>query len=901
MSWRRQVSKLRAVFRPSEAAGDLEEEIGLHLRMEEQENVESGMPAEEARYAARRRFGNPVLAREESRESWGWRTVQTLGQDVRFALRQFRHNPGFAAVAVITLALGIGANTAIFSVVYSVLFRPLPFQNAGRLVQLFETEVSPGNYPLSGADYLDWQAQTRTLSATSLYSWPHPVSASGASEPEVALVSNAQANFFGVLGAEPFAGRLFAAGEDAAGKNHVAVVSYGFWKRHFGGEAQTPGKTVNLNGEAYAVIGIMPQWFNFPSSTDVWTPLDMSPKELGPRGNHNWNGIGRLRPGATLNEARAELLGISKRLEKQFPGSNNNVHAVVTPMREILTGYSKKPLLVLMGAVMLVLLIACVNVANLQLARASSRHREMAVRTSLGAGPWRLMRQLLTESVLLGLGGAVLGAFGAWWLVRLLQTAKNIPVPRENPIQMDAAVLAFTIAVSVIAGLLFGLAPARQLSEVNCNEELKAGAQAVLSPGGARGRLRNALVVAEIALTLALLAGAGLLLRSFARLRSADVGVNTKHLLTMGFDLPEAKYNSLALRRQFFDELVRRANQTPGVEAAAVSTEIPLDGGSNGYLKVDGDADPALSKKLVGWNWVSPDYFRTFGIPVQAGRGFTATDADRAAETGAKLFERYREATASGTVLKDSPDLELVAVISRTAARTFWPNREAVGRSFHWSGVKMTVIGVVGDVREYGIREAIKPQAYFPHTLVLPAQGYARLTLRTYGPPTSVLPAIRRQAQEMDSNLAIFHAGTMEDVIATDTQDARMQTLLLGAFALLALVLATVGLYGVMSYVVTQRTREIGIRMAIGARRADVLRLILKQGIVLTLSGVALGLLMALALTRLLSSLLYAVGSTDPVTFASVAVLLGLVALAAYYIPGLRATRIDPIAALRYE
>jgi predicted permease len=525
----------------------------------------------------------------------------------------------------------------------------------------------------------------------------------------------------------------------------------------------------------------------------------------------------------------------------------------------------------------------------------------MAVRASLGAGRWRLMRQLLTESILLGLGGAMLGTLGAWWCVRLLESAKTIPVPRANPIQIDAGVLAFTIAVSVLAGVLFGLAPASQLSEVNCNEELKAGGQAVLSPGGARGRLRNALVVGEIALTLALLAGAGLLLRSFAHLRSADIGVNPHNVLTMIFNLPEAKYNSLTLRRQFFDQLADRASHTPGIVAAALSTEIPLEGASNGYLTVDDNRDPALSNKLVGWNWITPDYFRTFEVPIQEGRGFTPADVDHAAETGTKLFDLYRAATASGTPLKVPPDLGLVAVVSRSMARTFWPNKDAVGRSFHWNGVKVTIIGVAGDVREYGIRRKLMPQAYFPYTLVLPAQGYARLTVRTRVPPLDVLSAIRHHVHELDSALAIVRPATMEDIIASNMQDATIQTFLLGAFAALALVLATVGLYGVMSYVVTQRRREIGIRMAVGAQRADVLRLILKQGALLTLSGVTLGLLAAFALTRLLSSLLYGVGSSDPLTFACVAVLLGFVALAAHYIPGLRATRINPMAALRYE
>jgi putative ABC transport system permease protein len=788
MSWRREISKLNELFRRQEAAEDVNEEIRCHLKMEEQENLEAGMSQEEARYSAMRRFGNATLAQERSSEMWAWVSAETLLQDIRFGLRQLRRNPGFTTVAIVTLALGIGATTAIFSVVNSVLLRPLPYRDPARLIQLFETEEAPGNFPLSGADYLDWQAQKHSLEATALYSWTQSVSASGANEPESASVVNTQANFFDVLGVRPIVGRTFAPGEDAAGKNHVAMLSFGFWQRHFGGGNETVGKSFVLNNEPYTVIGVMPRWFNFYGATDVWTPCDM--KALGPHGNHNWQAIGRLHAGVSLAQARGELLAISKRLEKQYPGTNNRVHAVLLPLKEIVVGDSKAMLLMLLGAVTLVLLVACVNVANLQLARAGARHREMAVRSSLGAGRWRMVRQLLTESVLLALSGAALGTLGAWSCVRLLEAAKTVPIPRANPVQIDGTVLLFAAGISILVGILFGLAPALQASELSLNQELKAGAQAILSAARTRQILRDGLVIAEISVTVALLVGAGLVLRSFAHLRSADIGVNPYNVLTISFNLPEAKYPTLTTRRQFFDQLIDRTHDTPGVEAAAVSTEIPLQGGSNGYINVEGEVDPGLSQQLVGWNYITTGYFRTLGIPILKGRNFSSEDLERTAAVGQKLFDLYK---AGGGQLKIPADLTFVAIVSQALARTFWQNQEAVGKSFRWNDVKVTVIGVVGNVKEYGIRANSIPQAYFPLPLALAGGGYGHLTIKTRIPPAAVLGAIRSHVRSLDNGLVLFRPQTMDEVIAGDTNDMSIQTFLLGTFAILALMLAAVG------------------------------------------------------------------------------------------------------------
>jgi putative ABC transport system permease protein len=891
--------RLVMLFRRSQFDRDLEEEMRLHRELREQEQIEAGVAPEGAWYAARRRFGNEIVLREESRDMWGWNWLEDLAQDIRYGARMLRKNPGFMVVAVLTLALGIGANTAIFSVVNSVLLRPLPFQDPERLVDLRETEVAPGDYPLSGPDYLDWQAQNHTLEAVSLYSWRQIMSASGAGEPEPAGVVPMQANFFEVIGVRPLLGRGFAPGEDAAGKNHVTVLSYGFWQRRFGGNPQAIGKAIELNDEAYTVVGVMPRWFNFPWAPDLWTPLDMSPKNLGQRGDHSWNGVGRMKPGVTLAQARAELLTLSERLEKEYPDSNNKVHAVLIPLQETLVGDFRTPLLILLGAVTLVLLVACANVANLLLARATGRQREVALRASLGASRWRLLRQLLTESILLALTGAALGALGAWGCVRLLATAKTVSLPRVHPIGVDGFVLVFTVSVGILAGVLFGLAPALQVSALNLSEQLKTAAQVVLSPTRTGRLLRDALVVGQIAVTLALLVGAGLLLRSFARLRSADLGIHPHNLLTMTISLPDAKYPTLTARRQFFDQLVDRASHTPGVETAAVSSEIPLEGGSNGYLSVDGETDPNLSNQLVGWNWITPDYFRTFGIPVLEGRSFTPEDLDRTEATASRLHDLYE--AAQGSAPKIPPDLELVCVISQTTARTFWRNQDPIGRSFHWDNMKVIVVGVVSDVKEYGVRAKMMPQAYFPFTLMLSYGGYGRLTIKTRVPPTSVLGEIRRHVRGLDSGLATFRPRTMDEVIAGNTQDAGVQASLLGVFAALALLLAVVGLYGVMSYLVTQRTREFGIRVALGARQASVLALILKQGLKLSLIGVGLGVAAAMGLTHVMSTLLYGVRPTDPSTFIAVATMLTVVALAACWIPARRATKVDPMVALRYE
>ena len=678
----------------------------------------------------------------------------TLLQDLRYGIRMLAKSPGFTALAVITLALGIGANTAIFSVINSVVLRPLPFHEPGRLVALWQTESAPGDFPLTGPDYLDWQAQNHTLEAMSLYSWERTANASDAGGTEAVSVNSAQANFFQVLGVQPQLGRAFDPGEDQAGKNHVAIISNAFWHRQFGGRSDVLGKSIELNNETYSIVGVLPAWFNFQRPTEVWTPMDMTPKELGPRGSHSYRAIARLKPNVSVSQAQAELNSITKQAAKQHGDDEKYEGAIVVSLTEQLTGSSRESLFILLGAVGLVLLVACANVANLTLARATNRQREIAVRAAMGAGRWRIARQLLTESILLSLLGAALGLAGAFWAVSFLQSAETLPIPRANPIQIDVTVLLFTIGVSILVGALFGLAPAMQSFRLNLSEELKSSAQAVVSPSGARRLLRDALVVGEIAASLALLIGAGLLLRSFSRLRNSGIGVQTENVITMGVKLPNAKYSTLPARRQFFDQLIERIEREPGVQAAAASTEIPLEGGTNGYITVEGQSDPALATQLVEWNNITPDYFRAFGVPVVQGRIFSAEDMERTAVTNLKLDDLYK----NDPNLKTLPaDIGFVAVINRKMAQLYWPKQDALGKVFHAGGVPVTVVGVVGDVKEWDIRKDVPPQAYFPLTAALDNEGYGvQLTVKTSVAPRSVLAAIRGDLRALDGGLAVF-------------------------------------------------------------------------------------------------------------------------------------------------
>ena len=577
--------------------------------------------------------------------------MESLLYDIKFSARMLLKTPAFTVVVILTLALGIGANTAIFSVINAVLLRPLPFREPDRLVQLWETEAAPGTYPFAGPDYLDWQAQNHTLEATSLYTWGRLFNASGTGQPEPVLALSTQANFFSVLGVQPLLGRNLAPGEDQAGKNHVALLSYGLWQRRFSGNPGALRAPINLDSEPYTIIGILPRGFQFPSRTEVWIPFDMSPANFGSRGNHNFRALGRLKSGVTLEQAQADLTLVARNLERQFPDSNEKVGATVLSIKDQITASSREQLVILLGAVALVLLVACANIANLLLARAARRQREMAVRAVLGASRWRVVRQLLTESLLLSFMGALVGLLLSWWGVHLLQSVQRLPLPRENAIRIDLPVLFFTIVVCILVGILFGLAPALQAANWNLSEELKTSEKSTAGPAGRRRLLRDVLVVGELALSLALLVGAGLLLRTFARLRNAEIGVRSEHVLTMGINLPDKSYTTPAAQRRFFDRLLERLQQNPALQAVSLSTQLPLEGGSNGYIRVPGRDDPALKNQLVEYNSITAEYFRALGIP------FLPADSSlrRRSNGSGRLAGSWMNTTLSPTIQESFP------------------------------------------------------------------------------------------------------------------------------------------------------------------------------------------------------------------------------------------------------
>jgi putative ABC transport system permease protein len=828
--------------------------------------------------------------------------MRTFLSDIRFGLRMLARKPGFTAIAVLTLALGIGANTAIFSVVDAVLLRPLPFRDPEQLVALFETEGSPGNFPLTGEDYLDWRAQNKTFEDMAVYSYQERFNASGEGSAERASVVETQANFFSMLSVQPILGRSFTRGEDQAGQNHVALVSYAFWQRHFGGERDAVGKSVELNSTKYEVVGVMPAWYRLPGVADVWIPIDASVKGLGNRGSHHLRAIGRMVGGVGVAQAQTDLKGIAARLEKQFPNSNADVSAVVKPLKEQIVGGTRSELWVMFAAVGLVLLIACVNVANLLLVRSADRKREVAIRAAMGASRGRLVRQLLTESVLLSVCGAIPGIGLAFVCVRAVADSKTFPIPQPNPVGVNATVLLFTLLVSVAIGVLFGMLPAFQTSQFRLSEDLKSGGKKAFT-ASARGRfVRDALVAIEVGLSLALLAGAGLLLRTFAEMRQVDIGVKTDNVLTGLVQLPPNRYTNLLSRKTFLDRLTESLRNTPGVREVSVSTALPLTGGNNGYVQIDGSTDASLKGQLVENNNVTPDYFRVMGIPILKGRLFNPGDLDSSASelsALAKLFEANPNA-------KPDKHVEINVVINKAMADRFWPGQEALGKTFRSGGdtIVNRVIGIAGNTRQWNLRTAPIPETYYPLTLEMQfGNGRSPFTVSilSTGLPEKMSGTLVSAVRQQDSSLAVFEVRTIPQIVSDSMTNTNYQTFLLGALSVLALVLAAVGTYGVMSFVVTQRTNEIGIRMALGAGRGQVLWMVLRQGFVMTAAGIAMGIAGTLALTRLIADFLYGVKPGDPLTLMAVCVVMAIVALAACAIPAMRATRVDPSIALRYE
>jgi predicted permease len=874
--------RLRAFFRRSQLDSEFDTEISSHLQFAIDENLQRGLSPAEARRQALVRFGGSQQAKEQHRDARSLPFLETLLQDLRFAFRMLRKSPGFTAVAVFTLALGIGANAAIFSIVYAVLLKALPYPQPNRLVMVYENvnlpsyqnsrnEVTPGNLS-------DWTRQNTVFENVAAYR-NRSFNLTSSGEPlriEGELVS---ADFFSTLQIAPQLGRSFSAEDDLAGASHVVVMSDGLWKSHFASDSQILGKKLLLDGESYTIIGVTPPGFHFPDPDDqLWVPLALSQTERENRGSHYLEVFARLKPHVTLKQAQAEMAVIAKHLTELYPQSNTGQTVNLLPLQEDLVGPVRPTLFVLWGAVGLVLLIVCSNVANLLLARASTRHREIAVRLALGASRLRLFRQLLTESTLLALCGCTLGLFLARWGVSALKLLAAERLPRADEFTLNAPVLIFSVGLAVFAGLLAGLAPALQARRGNVQDTLKAGARE--STAGSCSRIRSFLVIAETALGVVVVIGAGLLLRSFLRIEQAPLGFQPQGVLTFRAIPRGQKYSSLPQRAAFYRQAIERIDALPGVNSAAAVTFIPLTfaRGSRGFT-IEGRPPTAPGQiPLAGYDVVTPGYFATMRIPLHEGRDFSWSD---------------------------TPETQLVILINEAMAKTYWPHEDPLGKRIHQGNFDdpwLTVAGVVGDIREFDPLTPPRPTMYFPISQFPDSGGILRdWVVRTAGDPFAVASSLRRAIWSVDKDLAVTRVRTMEEVRSLSITSQRLNLLLFALFGALALVLATVGTYGVMTYSVAQRTREIGIRIALGARRSDVLRIVLTQGFRLAALGLLVGLAAALALTRLMTSMIYGISSTDATTFITVALLLAFVALAACYISARRAMRVDPMVALRYE
>jgi putative ABC transport system permease protein len=859
---------------------DIDRELRSHLELHIDDNIRAGMSPDAARRQAWIALGGFERMKDEYRDQRGFPMLDSLTRDVRYAVRVLLKSPAFSIIAIAILGLGIGANAAIFSVVNAVVLRPLPYPEPSRIVRVWHTpphEQFSGipTFSVSPANYLDWRAQNTTFERLAAYG-SRQANLTGRGEPDALQGAAVSGDFFDALGAGALLGRLLGPGDEEAARSHVVVLGEAVWKTRYGADAAIVGRTIQLNGEPYTVVGVMSQRLTFPSWAEIWLPLVWTPEERAVRGNHNYRVIGRLRPAVDVRRAQAEMTTISQRLERQYPADNKGWGAIVLPLHDDLVSDVRWGLLVLLGAVACVLLIACANLANLLLARVLGRARELAIRAAVGAGRGRIIQQLLVESTVLSVAGGIVGLVAASWTIGLIVESFGASLPRAAEVALDGRVLAFTCVIAVLTGLVAGVAPAWRMTRGDANQALKQGLGRGGSHAGER-RVRNVLVTTEVALALMLLVAAGLLIRTLWQLRAVDPGIDPRNVVTMTVSLPRTKYATREQYVRFFDDTLRRVRALPGVEAASAIDSLPLGGGgSTQPVAIDGEPVRPLSEQPeVPVRDIMPGYPATIGMRIVEGRDFA--DSDRIGRPP-------------------------VAMVSASTARRFWPNQSAVGKRLTLGLISndvREVVGVVSDVKVNGLGDNESHTIYVPETQV-PSPGLS-LVVRSALPPKAIVASVVGVVHAVDAEQPVVDVLTMDEVIGESIAQQRFAMRVLTAFAALALLLAGIGIYGVLSYTVRQRVQEIGIRMALGAASRDVVRMVLIEGLKPTIAGLAFGLIGSAALGRVLTSLIFGVTPRDVPTFGVVSMVVLVVGLLACLIPAYRATRVDPLQALRSE
>jgi predicted permease len=880
---RRFLVRLANLFRARAAENEMSREIAAHLALLQEDFERRGLSSYEAKLAARRTYGGVEQAKELHREARSFLWLEQRFKDVSHGMRDLLRTPGFTVVSILTLALGIGANTAIFSVVNAVLLLPLAYKDADRLVTL----LHDGTNPVAVANYMDWRGQSQSVEAMAAAEYWSP-DITGKETPEHLTGLRLTQNMLPMLGVQPLLGRVFAKGEDQTGADHEVMLSYRLWQRRFSGDAKVLGKQITLNGEGYTVVGVMSPAFQFApfwaTRAELWAPLAFGDR-IHQRGGNSLRVFARLKPGVTLAAARAEMATITARLEHQYPGTNRGL--VVTPLKENVVGKIKTPLLMVLGAVGFVLLIACANVAHMLLARTADRQKEIAVRLALGAGQARVMAQFLTENLLLAMAGAAAGLLMALWGTKALVQLSPAYIPRVEMVGVDAKVAGFLLGITLLTAVVFGLAPAMQAATGNLTSALKEGGR-----GGTDGvrsnRWRSFLVASEFALAFMLLIGAGLMIRSFIALQAVDPGFDPHHVLSMIVSVAGSREAAPGGRAVFYRQLLQQVRRLHGVQSAAGINHLPLAGDLWGWsFEIEGRPKPRPGESPNAvYRVAMPGYFETMHLPLLGGRAISESD----------------DARAPGVV-----------IINQRAAHEYWPGENPIGKRVTFNSntnlpTWVTVIGIAANEKQENWAADPDPAVYLPalqNNDFLGANNshvaYITLVLRTEGNPADLAAAVKRTVWSFDRNLPVSEVLTMDQVVADATAQPRFEMLLLGMFAAVALVLAAIGIYGVMNYSVSRRRREIGIRISLGASRADVLRMVMQQGMLQVLAGTAAGIAGALLLSKLIAKMLYGVRPADPATFGGVAVVLGLAALLAVCIPARRATRIDPMVALRNE